>query len=103
MSLVLVIHQPAEPPGSTAAEACRAALREAVWEIADSHWEIGLDAVLASSDLSPGYLLSHFRRGLAQRGIAEAGLLLVVPVGPGAARAGLPAQAEAWVAETLSP
>lgn len=97
MSLLLVIHQPAGPT----AEACRAALRETVWEAADSHWEIGAEALLAASDLSPGYLLSHFRRGLARRGFAEPGLLLVVPVGPGSARAGLPADADAWVAGIL--
>ena len=97
MSLLLVIHQPPGP----GAEDCRAALRETVWEVADSHWEIGAEALLAASDLSPGSLLSHFRRGLAQRGFAEPGLLLVVPVGPGSARAGLPAEAEAWMAETL--
>ena len=54
MSLILVTHHPAEPPGSPAATACRAALRDAVWDVAESLWAVGEEALLAASDLSPG-------------------------------------------------
>jgi hypothetical protein len=101
MSLLLVIHNPSDPPGSDADAACRAALRDAVWEVAESHWTVGAEALLAATDLSPRYLLAHFRSSLAHRGFREPGLILIVPVGADAARAGLPAEADAWVGQTL--
>jgi hypothetical protein len=101
MPLLLVIHRPPEPPGSDADAACRTALRDAVWEVAESHWTIGAEALLAASDLSPGYLLAHFKAGLTRRGFPDPGVILVVPVGADAARVGLPAEAEAWMGETL--
>ena len=101
MTLHLVIHRPEEPAGSAAEAAIRTALREAVWEVADSHWEPCEEALLVSSDLSPDYLLSHFRSGLARRGHPQPGMLLVVPVGTTAAWSGLPPDAEAWMAEFL--
>lgn len=94
MPLHLVIHRPADGPD---AEAARMAVRDAVWEVAESHWAAGAEALIAASDLSSAYLLSHFRRALARRGVEDPGLLIVAPVGEGAAWAGLPAEAEAWM------
>lgn len=79
----------------------RQAVRDAVWEVADAHWALGGDSILVSTDLSPDYLVSHFRRALARRGFDETGLLLVTTVGPKAAWAGLPSEAEGWLQEVL--
>lgn len=99
MTLSLLIHR---PEGSAEkVEEMRAALRDAVWEVAEAHWALGGDAVLVSSDVSPDYLLDHFRRALGRRGFASAGLLMVVGVGPRAAWTGLPAEAETWLREAL--
>ena len=100
MTLHLVIHRPDAAPGTEAEGAIRAAMRDAVWEVADSHWSPCDEALLVSTDLSPDYLLAHFRKALAQRGHAEPGMLFVVPVGQAAAWSGLPADAEAWLSET---
>lgn len=100
MTLHLVIHQAAAAPGSEAERAERAALAEAVWEVADSHWAAGAEALLVSTDLSPDYLTSHFRKGLARRGFPKAGMLIVAPVTAAAAFSGLPPDAADWVAET---
>jgi hypothetical protein len=100
MTLHLVVHRPDEPAGSEAEGKIRAALRDAVWEVADSHWApdaTGGDCVLVSTDLSPDYLLSHFRRAVARRGFADPGLLLVVTVGDRAAWTGLSPETEAWL------
>ncbi len=99
MTLHLVVHQAAGAAGSEAEKAERAALVEAVWEVADSHWAAGEEALLVSTDLSPDYLTRHFRIGLARRGFPKAGMLIVVPVAATAAFSGLPAEAAAWVAE----
>jgi hypothetical protein len=102
MTLHLVVHRPDEPAGSEAEGLIRAALRDAVWEVAESHWAPGGpggEAVLVSSDLSPDYLVSHFRRAMARRGFASPGLLLVVQVGERAAWAGLPPDTASWVKE----
>ncbi|WP_372623676.1 hypothetical protein [Falsiroseomonas sp.] len=99
MTLHLVIHRPDAAEGSTGETAIRAALSDAVWEVADSHWAPCKEAVLVSTDLSPDYLLAHFRQALAQRGHTDPGMLLVVPVGPTASWSGMPADAEAWIAE----
>ena len=98
MTLHLVILRPDAAEGTAAAGAIRTVLREAVWEVADSHWAPSEDAVLVSTDLSPDYLLAHFRQALAQRGHSDPGMLLVVPVGPSTAWSGMPADAEAWMA-----
>jgi hypothetical protein len=99
MTLHLVIHRPGATEGSDAEAAIRTALGEAVWEVADSHWAPCNEALLVSTDLSPDYLLAHFRRALAQRGHPDPGMLLVVPFGAAAVWSGLPEDAEAWVAE----
>ena len=101
MTLHLVIHRPDGSAGSPEEAAVRAALRETVWEVADSHWEASEEALLVSTDLSPDYLLSHFRRGLARRGYPSAGVLLVVPVAPNSAWSGLPDDAAEWVKSLL--
>lgn len=98
MTLHLVVHRPDAPAGSEAEESQRAALRDAVWEVAESHWAPGGDSLLVSSDLSPDYLLAHFRRSFARRGFPEPGMLVVVQVGERAAWSGLPADVEPWVA-----
>ena len=99
MSLALVIHR----PDARAEEAAgmRTAVRDAVWEVADAHWALSEDILLVSCDLSPDYLLDHFRRGLARRGYADGGLLFVTSIGPRAAWQGLPREAAAWLADTL--
>jgi hypothetical protein len=99
MSLSLLIHRP-EGSAETVEEA-RAALRDAVWEVAEAHWSLGGDAVLVSSDLSPDYLLDHFRRALSRRGVPSPGLLMVASVGPRAAWTGLPPEAATWLREAL--
>jgi hypothetical protein len=101
MTLHLVVHHPDETPGSEAEQAVRAALTETVWEVAESHWTMGAGAMLVGSDLSSDYLLAHFRSSLARRGFPRPGMLLIAPMGEGAARAGLPPDAEAWIAEQL--
>lgn len=101
MTLHLVIHRPNDPAGSEGEAALRAALRDAVWEVADSHWAPCDEALLVSTDLSPDYLLDHFRGGLARRGHSDPGMLLVVPVSAKAAWSGLPAEAETWISELL--
>ncbi len=95
MPLHLVIHRPPSP--GTEGEACRAALREAVWEVAESHWAPGDEAVLVSSDLSSDYLLSHFRRSLARRGFDDPGMLIVAATSH-IAMHGLPREAQDWIA-----
>lgn len=108
MTLSLVLHRPevgplnAMPDPEAGAAAMRAAVRDAVWEVADAHWVLGHDAMLVSTDLSPTYLLSHFKRALTHRGFTEAGLLLVTTVGPKAAWTGLPAEAEGWLRDVLA-
>ncbi len=100
MTLHLVVHRPNEPPGSEAEALLRAAVRDSVWEVAESHWApggAGGEAVLVSSDLSPDYLVSHFRRAAARRGFAEPGLLMVVQVGERAAWAGIAEDTLRWV------
>ncbi|HEV7268875.1 MAG TPA: hypothetical protein VGN83_28810 [Falsiroseomonas sp.] len=99
MTLHLVIHRPDAAEGSTAEAAIRSALLDAVWEVAESHWAPCKEVVLVSTDLSPDYLLAHFRQALAQRGHGEPGMLLVAPVGPATAWCGMPADVEAWMAE----
>ena len=101
MTLHLVIHRPDDPAGSPEDAAVRAALREAVWEVADSHWTAGEEVLLVSTDLSPDYLLSHFRRGLARRGHPSPGLLMVVPMGSNATWSGLPEDTAAWMESVL--
>lgn len=96
MSLHLVIHSPARPDAEAAA-----ALADAMWEVAESHWPIGAGVVLLASDLSPDYLLAHLRAALRRRGMSDPGLLLVTPLGEGTARTGLPAEAEAWIAGAI--
>ena len=96
MTLHLVIHRPEPQADAEADGLIRTALRDAVWEVAESHWSPGGEALLVASDLSPDYLLSHFRRAMARRGFADPGLLLVVQIGDRAAFAGLPADAAAW-------
>ena len=58
MTLWFVIHRPEEaadgaPPGPEAAATMRGAVRDAMWEIADTHWAMGEDAFLVATDLSP--------------------------------------------------
>ena len=101
MTLHLVIHRPAAAEGSEAAAAERHALHEAVWEVADSHWAPTEEALMVSCDLSPAYLLSHFKTGLARRGHKEPGLLLVVPMGKEVAWLNLPQDGAAWMREAL--
>ena len=101
MTLHLVIHRPDAASGSAAEAAIRAALREAVWEVADSHWAPCEEVLLVSTDLSPDYLLAHFTKGLARRGHDAPGMLAVVPVGSAAAWSGLPPEAESWISETV--
>jgi transposase InsO family protein len=95
MPLHLVIHCP--PSQDAAGEACRTALREAVWEVAESHWAPSDEAVLVSSDLSSDYLLSHFRRSLARRGFEDPGVLIVAAT-QRLATHGLPQEAQDWIA-----
>lgn len=105
MTLSIVIHRPegaTDLPPDAASEGMRVAVRDAVWEIADAHWALGSDAILVSTDLSPDYMLSHFRRALARRGYEESGLLLVSTVGPKAAWSGLPDEAEGWLKDVLA-
>ncbi|NKE45737.1 hypothetical protein HB662_13180 [Roseomonas frigidaquae] len=106
MTLSIVIHRPesghAGSPPDAEAEAMRLAVRDAVWEIADAHWTMGSDAILVSTDLSPDYMLSHFRRALARRGFSRTGLLLVTGVGPRAAWSDLPEEAEGWLKDVLA-
>lgn len=106
MTLSIVIHRPesdpAGDPPADQAEAMRQAVRDAVWEIADAHWAIGSDAILVSTDLSPAYMVSHFRRALSRRGFDRTGHLLVTSVGPKAAWSDLPDEADDWLKETLS-
>jgi len=107
LTLSIVIHRPESGPdapagGEAEAEAMRMAVRDAVWEIADAHWTMGSDAILVSTDLSPDYVLSHFRRALARRGFDQTGLLLVTGVGPRAAWSGLPEEAEGWLKDVLA-
>ncbi|WP_270936142.1 hypothetical protein [Falsiroseomonas oryzae] len=101
MALYLVIHRPDEAAGSAADTASRAALRDAVWEVADSHWAPTEEATLVSTDLSADYLLAHFRSGMARRGYKEPGLVMVVPMRDGAAFAGLPEDGAAWIAGAM--
>lgn len=100
MTLHLVIHRPAALGGESA-KAERDALREAVWEVADSHWAPTEEALMVSCDLSAAYLLSHFKAGLTRRGHPDPGMLLVVPMGEAAAWSGLPPDGDSWVRETL--
>jgi hypothetical protein len=99
MALSLLFHRPSG--SGDAAEAMRTAVRDAVWEVAEAHWVLGEEAVLVSSDLSAEDLLDHFRRALGRRGHAATGLLLVTSVGPQAAWAGLPQEAEVWLRDAL--
>ncbi|WP_137177175.1 hypothetical protein [Roseomonas sp. AR75] len=99
MTLHLVVHRPAAE--GEAAEAERAALQEAVWEVADSHWAPAEGALLVSCDLSAAYLVSHFRGGMARRGHKEPGLLMVVPMNAESAWLGLPEDGEEWVRGAL--
>lgn len=99
MTLHLVVHQAAAAAGSDAERAERAALAEAIWEVADSHWAAGPDALLVSTDLTPAYLTQHFRSGLARRGFPKAGMLIVVPVTSPAAFSGMPEDVAQWVDE----
>lgn len=105
MTLHLVIHRPEAAPGSAAEEEIRRALRDAVWEVADSHWTPGGEqlgeAMFVSCDLSPDYLVSHFRRSLARRGFAEAGMLVVTQLGERTAWTGVPDDAAVWIRDTL--
>jgi hypothetical protein len=98
MTLALVIHRPEGP----SQEDMRIAVRDAIWEVAEAHWPCGGDTVVAATDLSPGYLLGHFRRALARRGFTDPGMLLVVPVSQKTAWAGLPADAERWMRDRLA-
>jgi hypothetical protein len=97
MALHLVIHRPEAPPDSGIAAAIRAALIDAAWEIADSHWSPTAEALLVSTDLSAAYLVAHFRAGLARRGHDNPGMLLVTPVTAAAAWCGLPQDGEEWI------
>ena len=99
MSLALVIHRPDAPAEDAAG--MRMAVRDAVWEVADAHWALSEDTLLVSCDLSPGYLVDHFRRALARRGYDDGGLLFVTQVGPRAAWQGLPRDAAAWLRDIL--
>jgi hypothetical protein len=101
MTLHMVIHRPTTPADGEEAAAARAALREAFWEVADSHWAPADEALMVSCDLSASYLLSHFRTGLARRGHPDPGLLIVLPMGRDAAFAGLPPDGEEWVRGAL--
>jgi hypothetical protein len=101
MTLHLVIHSPPAPAGSPEEAAIRSALQEAVWEIADSHWSPADGSLLVATDLSPAYLVQHFRSGLGRRGCPDPGLLLVVPVTDTAAWTGLPKDAEAWLKDVV--
>jgi len=99
MTLILLIHR---PEADTAVEHdMRAAVRDAIWEVADAHWEVGPDVVLAATDLSPSYLVQHFQRAAARRGYPDPGSLMVVPITPKTAWIGLPPAAEHWVREVL--
>lgn len=99
MSLTMVIHRPDAATDGVAD--MRAAMRDAVWEVADAHWALSDDTMLVSCDLSPAYLLAHFEQSLSRRGFASAGLLLVTTIGPRAAWRGLPAEAESWLHDTI--
>jgi hypothetical protein len=107
MSLSLVIHRPGDAdlagagPEAGGVEEMRKAVRDAIWEVADAHWAVGEDAILVSTDLSPSYLVSHFRRALGRRGFVRTGLLVVTAVGPRAAWSGLPPESEAWLRDML--
>ena len=105
MTLHLVIHRPEAPAGSEAEAAMRAALRDAVWEAAESHWvpggEVLGEALLVSTDLSPDYLLAHFRRGMARRGFPDPGMILVVQASDRLAHTGIAADAEGWIRGAL--
>ncbi|MBX9593208.1 MAG: hypothetical protein K2X46_02500 [Roseomonas sp.] len=107
MSLSLVIHRPEAAdaadasPDSGGVEGMRKAVRDAVWEVADAHWAVADDSILVSTDLSPSYLISHFKRALARRGFDRSGLLLVTTVGPKAAWSGLSSESEAWLRDML--
>lgn len=98
MGLSLLLHR----PDDTDPKAVRETLRDAVWEVADAHWAISHDAVLISSDLSPEYLVDHFRRAVARRDQRITGMLIVTAIGPRAAWLGLPPEADAWLREGLS-
>lgn len=97
MTLALVLHQ---PPADAEPE-IRAALRDAVWEVAEAHWALGDESLIIACDLSADYLLSHFSRAMARRGFADPGLVLVVPVSPRSAWKGLPPEAAAWLRDGL--
>jgi hypothetical protein len=101
MTLHLVIHRPAATERGEDAAAERHALQEAVWEVADSHWAPTEEALMVSCDLSPAYLLSHFKAGLARRGHKAPGLLLVVPMGKEVASLNLAPDGETWMREAL--
>jgi hypothetical protein len=101
MTLHLVIHRPGASAGSDDAAASRAALLEAVWEVADSHWAPTDEALLVSCDLSSAYLLSHFKVGLTRRGHPDPGLLLVVPMSEDSAWMGMAPDGEEWVRGAL--
>jgi hypothetical protein len=100
MGLALLIFRP-DGTADVAAE-LRAAVRDAVWQVADAHWALGEDCTLISCDLSPDYLVDHFRRALSRRGEPWSGPLLVTAVGPRTAWAGLPADAEGWLRDMLA-
>lgn len=98
MGLSLLLHRPLGADAKAEGEA----LRDAVWEVADAHWAVSDEAVLVSSDLSPEYMIDHFRRALARRGHRISGMLIVTAVGPRAAWVGLPPEADAWLREGLA-
>ena len=79
----------------------RAAIRDAIWVVADAHWAIGPDAMLAATDLSPAYLIGHFQRASARRGYPDPGPLMVLPLSTKTAWIGLPPEAERWVRQLL--
>lgn len=97
MGLHLILHR----PEGTDAAAERDALRDAVWEVADTHWAASDEAILLSSDLSPAYLIDHFRSALGRRDLRISGMLIVTAVGPRAAWAGLGPDADTWLRDAL--
>lgn len=81
MALHLVVFQPEPPVDGELAADIRAVLTDAVWEVAESHWAPAETTLLVSTDVSADYLLAHFRRALARRGLPEPGCLIVAPLG----------------------
>jgi hypothetical protein len=100
MGVSLVIHGAADGTAATSA-AVRDVVRDAVWQVADTHWAIGPDHMMVGSDLSPDYLADHFARALARQGLGGAATLLVTRIDRQARWRGLPLDGETWLRSGL--